>query len=99
MADGPTTPVHVLAALERLNRRADAFMRRYLPRDVTGIRGSYGRILDLIEDDGSRPSELVGGAWITKQAIPSGGVNSPTSTPITVITPNHILTSDGMAPV
>jgi DNA-binding MarR family transcriptional regulator len=62
-------PMHVLAALERLNRRTDAFMRRSFPTEITGIRGSHGRILDLIDAQGSRPSELVNGSWITKQAM------------------------------
>src|ERR1700712_5424739 len=63
------SPTHVLAALERLRRRTDADMGRLLPKDMEGFRGSHGRILDLIEDDGSRPSEIADGAWISKQAI------------------------------
>ena len=36
----------------------------------TGIlRGSEGRILGLIEPDGTRPTSLAEGSWITKQAI------------------------------
>jgi DNA-binding MarR family transcriptional regulator len=33
------------------------------------LRGSEGRILHLIEPDGTRPSVLADGAWISKQAI------------------------------
>jgi DNA-binding MarR family transcriptional regulator len=44
-------------------------MHRLLPENMVGFRGSHGRILDLIEDRGSRPSEIADGAWITKQAI------------------------------
>ncbi len=67
--DIPATPAHVLAALERLSRRTDEDMGRLLPKDMEGFRGSHGRILDLIDDDGTRPSEIADGAWITKQAI------------------------------
>ncbi len=36
----------------------------------TGVlRGSEGRILGLIERDGTRPTSLAEGSWITKQAI------------------------------
>ena len=62
-------PTHVLAALERLRRRTDADLGRLLPKDMEGFRGSHGRILDLIDDDGSRPTDIADGAWITKQAI------------------------------
>lgn len=43
-------------------------MARHAP-DVQGFRGSYGRILDLIADDGTRPSALAEGATISKQAV------------------------------
>jgi DNA-binding MarR family transcriptional regulator len=62
-------PTHVFEALERLNRRADVDMRRLLPPTTAGLRGSHGRILDLIDAGGSRPSALADGAWISKQAI------------------------------
>ncbi len=60
---------HIFAALGRLNRRADADIRRLATKEMTGLRGSHGRILDLIDRQGSRPSALAEGAWITKQAI------------------------------
>lgn len=59
----------MFAALEQLNRRADSDMRRLLPRQMVSLRGSHGRILDLIDDDGTRPTALADGARITKQAI------------------------------
>ena len=62
-------PRHVFEAIDRLNRRADAALRRLIPPDMEGLRGSHGRILDLIDDAGTRPSALADGAWITKQAV------------------------------
>ena len=48
----------------RLGRELSARMRG------TGVlRGSEGRILGLIEPDGTRPTSLAQGSWITKQAI------------------------------
>ena len=38
-------------------------------RDTGILRGSEGRILGLIEPDGTRPTSLAEGSWITKQAI------------------------------
>ena len=61
--------LHVLAALGALDRRIDGDMRALLSSYVPGLRGSYGRILDSIADEGSRPSALVAGSWITKQAV------------------------------
>jgi DNA-binding MarR family transcriptional regulator len=69
-SNAPLGPArHVLAAIERANRRIDADLRRRRPAGLEGMRGSYGRILDLIGDDGSRPSALAEGSWITKQAV------------------------------
>jgi DNA-binding MarR family transcriptional regulator len=61
-------PRHVFEALERVNRRAGGAMGRLVPSTL-GLRGSHGRILDLIDDEGTRPSALADGAWITKQAV------------------------------
>lgn len=36
---------------------------------VEGLRGSHGRILDLIAPGGTRPSALAEGATISKQAV------------------------------
>ena len=71
VVDDYTNPgtAHVFAALEGLNRRAGSDMRRLVPKNLGGLRGSHGRILDLIADNGSRPAALADGAWITKQAI------------------------------
>ena len=65
--EGPST--HVLARLEALDRRIAADLRRLLPAETRDLRGSHGRILDLISESGTRPSTLAGGAWITKQAV------------------------------
>lgn len=59
----------MLASLGTLDRRVDRDMRRLLPRDLEGLRASHGRLLDLIDPEGSRPSALAEGAWISKQAI------------------------------
>ena len=66
---GPAGAVHVLAALGDLDRRVARDLRRLLPPELAGMRGSHGRILDQIDDAGSRPSALAAGAWITKQAV------------------------------
>ena len=60
---------HVLAGLGALDQRIAADLRRLLPPQVTGMRGSHGRLLDLIAAEGTRPSTLADGAWITKQAV------------------------------
>lgn len=60
---------HVLASLGTLDRRIDRDMRRLLPHDLERLRSSHGRLLDLIGADGSRPSALAEGSWISKQAI------------------------------
>lgn len=60
---------HVLAWLEALDRRIGHDLGRVLTGEATGLRGSHGRILDLLAEGGSRPSSLARGAWITKQAI------------------------------
>ena len=60
---------HVLAAMEWVDRRVAADMLRLMPEVHRDVRGSHGRILDMVDDEGSRPSDLAEGAWITKQAI------------------------------
>lgn len=60
---------HLLAALERLNEAIGAGMARRIASLPVGLRGSQGRILNLISDQGTRPTELAAGAWITKQAM------------------------------
>lgn len=65
----PSSP-HVLAAVEWLIRRiADDTRSLRQDRNVPITRGSHGRILDLLPEDGARPSELAAGGWVTKQAI------------------------------
>jgi DNA-binding MarR family transcriptional regulator len=60
---------HLLAALERLDDRIGDGMRARAESHGIQLRGSEARILDLIGPDGTRPTELAAGAWISKQAI------------------------------
>lgn len=60
---------HLLAALERLNETIGDGMARRLGSLGVELRASQGRILNLISDKGTRPTELATGAWITKQAM------------------------------
>lgn len=66
---GDGGPPHVFVALERLEHRARHQVGTLIPPEVEGLRGSFGRILDMIADAGTRPSVLAQGAWITKQAM------------------------------
>jgi DNA-binding MarR family transcriptional regulator len=59
---------HLLAGLGGLDQRIGAGLARRM-RGQPILRGSEGRILDLIGADGTRPSVLAEGAWISKQAI------------------------------
>ena len=59
---------HLLAGLGGLDQRIDAGLTRRM-RGQALLRGSEGRILDLIGTDGTRPSVLAEGAWISKQAM------------------------------
>lgn len=68
----PSDPIslHVLDAVEWFQRRMGAEFRAHRQRDDLPVsRGSQGRILHLLPDDGARPTELATGGWITKQAI------------------------------
>lgn len=73
LADAPlperAEPDHLLAALERLNVRLGEGMARKTKEAGLRIRGSQGRILQLIAPGGSRPTVLAEGSWITKQAM------------------------------
>jgi DNA-binding MarR family transcriptional regulator len=60
---------HLLASLEQLDDRLGAGMRARAEAHGIQLRGSEARILDLIGPDGTRPTELAAGAWISKQAI------------------------------
>ena len=63
-------PDHLLARLERLNTRLGRDLGlRHAVAGLPWLRGSQGRILNLIGPDGSRPTELAEGAWVSKQAI------------------------------
>lgn len=44
-------------------------MARRVQATSPNLRGSHGRILNLIAPGGTRPSVLADGAWISKQAI------------------------------
>src|SRR5687768_11801851 len=59
---------HLLALLDGFQRRLDSEVRERM-RGTGVLRGSEGRILGLIEADGTRPTSLAAGSWITKQAI------------------------------
>lgn len=59
---------HVLAALHGFQRRLGGELSTRM-RDTGILRGSEGRVLALIEADGTRPTSLAEGSWITKQAI------------------------------
>jgi DNA-binding MarR family transcriptional regulator len=59
---------HLLGLLEGFQRRLGREVEQRM-RDTGILRGSEGRILGLIEPDGTRPTSLAEGSWITKQAI------------------------------
>ena len=65
----PSAAPVVFAALEQLQHRARQEVGTLIPPEVEGLRGSFGRILLMIDDAGTRPSVLAQGAWITKQAM------------------------------
>ena len=69
MVDDLDETSHVFAALEQLRRRADQDMARLTASITKPLRGSHGRLLSLIPEDGIRPSEIAADAWITKQAV------------------------------
>ena len=59
----------MLASHEALAQRFGEDMSRVVGDLRRGFRGSHGRILDLIEEGGTRPSDLAQGATISKQAV------------------------------
>lgn len=61
--------LHVLDAIEWLMRRLDNERAALEAGGGPMLRGSQGRILHLLPDEGARPTELAAGDWITKQAI------------------------------
>lgn len=71
MVDDILIPVpHLLAGLDGVQRRiGDGLSARIRAGTTAAIRGSEGRILNLIGPNGTRPTVLADGAWITKQAI------------------------------
>ena len=60
---------HILAMLEGLNRRIGRDLGRVITDAPPGMRGSYGRLLNLIGPEGTRPTLLADGAAISKQAV------------------------------
>ncbi|MCU1370323.1 MAG: Transcriptional regulator, MarR family [Ilumatobacteraceae bacterium] len=54
---------------ERLQRRANGEMSTLIAPKVAAMRGSFGRLLGTIPDDGARQTELADGLWITKQSL------------------------------
>lgn len=64
----PAVP-HLLAGLEALTRRVgDGLGRRLHPLGIE-LRGSHGRLLNLLAARGTRPSVLADGGWSSKQAV------------------------------
>lgn len=59
---------HVVAGVDALQRRIGEALTKRLTTVGIALRGSHGRILDLIGPDGTRPSVLAQG-WVSKQAI------------------------------
>lgn len=60
---------HILAVLEGFNRRIVRDLGRHIRDAPPGMRSSYGRLINLIGDDGIRPTLLADGAAISKQAV------------------------------
>jgi DNA-binding MarR family transcriptional regulator len=64
---GPAFP-HLLAALDTLQTRVGAALGERAGSMGVRLRGSHGRILNLLAPAGTRPSQLADG-WISKQAV------------------------------
>lgn len=62
-------PDHLLAGLERLQRRVDRSLGAHLGEAVPGLRGSFARTLGVLPPDGARPGDLAEGTSITKQSM------------------------------
>lgn len=65
---GPPAFPHLLAALDSFQAAVGAGLAARTELVGVRLRGSHGRILHLIEPDGSRPTRLAEG-WISKQAV------------------------------
>ncbi len=59
---------HLLAALDTFQARISAGLAARAESVGVRLRGSHGRILALLDPDGTRPSQLAEG-WISKQAV------------------------------
>lgn len=54
---------------ERLQHRANREVGQLVAPRVPTMRGSFGRLLGTIPDEGARQTELAEGMWITKQSL------------------------------
>jgi DNA-binding MarR family transcriptional regulator len=68
MVDHLASP-HLLEVLEGFRRRLGRELSNRALEQAVALRGADGRILDLLGEQGARPTDLAAGAWITKQAI------------------------------
>lgn len=62
-------PDHLLAGMERLQRRVNRSLGERLGDAVPGLRGSFARTLGVLPADGARPGDLAEGTSITKQSM------------------------------
>ncbi len=69
MAPRTDVSIHVLDAIEWFMRRLDHEHRTRIGDSLPIVRGSQGRILHLLPEEGARPTDLAAGGWITKQAV------------------------------
>lgn len=70
MVDGNDVPAfpHLLAALDTFQARVSDGLAARADQLGVRLRGSHGRILQLLAPEGTRPSRLAEG-WISKQAV------------------------------
>ncbi len=59
---------HLLAALDAFQARVADGLQARADSVAVRLRGSHGRILHLVDPEGTRPSQLAEG-WISKQAV------------------------------
>lgn len=67
----PELPDHLLVLLEGAQRRMGAAVTDELngAKELHGLRGSHGRLLQMVQPTGSRVSDLAEMARTTKQAV------------------------------
>lgn len=66
--NGPPSFPHLLAALDTFQARVSDDLGSRAAELGVRLRGSHGRILQLLAPEGTRPSRLAEG-WISKQAV------------------------------